>query len=151
MTVRKGAIPWGRMASCAAIDNRRACRLPIGTQLARLPHKRALILAVGALVVAQSKALVNQVLDALVLGASMPLESGEIRHTELGETTEGRLQLVVWTWRRRRIRVVTAFPADRKGAYFGSASRENTMPKKKLVERSEEHTSELQSLRHLVC
>src|ERR1019366_1701060 len=38
------------MASCAAIDNRRACRFPIGTQLAKLPHKRALILAVTALV-----------------------------------------------------------------------------------------------------
>src|ERR1022692_2700237 len=37
------------MESCAAIDNRRACRLPgypLGrTQLAKLPHKRALILA----------------------------------------------------------------------------------------------------------
>ena len=31
---------WGRMISCAAIDNRRACRLSIGTQLAKLPHKR---------------------------------------------------------------------------------------------------------------
>jgi hypothetical protein len=28
------------MASCAAIGNRRACRLPTGTQLAKLPHKR---------------------------------------------------------------------------------------------------------------
>ena len=27
------------MASCAAIGNRRACRLPIGTQLTKLPHK----------------------------------------------------------------------------------------------------------------
>ena len=56
--------------------------------------------------------------EQVVLGASLPLEmdgrSGEDRHTELGETTEGRLLLVVWTWRRRRIRVVTAFPAKRK-------------------------------------
>jgi len=56
--------------------------------------------------------------EQIVLGTSLPLESdersGEIRHTELGETTEGRLLLVVWTWRRRRIRVVTAFPANRK-------------------------------------
>jgi hypothetical protein len=27
------------MASCAAIGNRRACRLPTGTQLAKLPHE----------------------------------------------------------------------------------------------------------------
>ena len=56
--------------------------------------------------------------EQVVLGASLPLEieerSGEDRHTELGETTEGRLLLVVWTWRRHRIRVVTAFPANRK-------------------------------------
>jgi len=29
------------MTSCAAIDNRRACRLSIGTQLGKLPHKAA--------------------------------------------------------------------------------------------------------------
>ena len=56
--------------------------------------------------------------EQVVLGASLPLvteeRGGEDRHTELGETTEGRLLLVVWTWRRRRIRVVTAFPARRK-------------------------------------
>lgn len=56
--------------------------------------------------------------EQVVLGASLPLEteerSGEDRHTESGETTAGRLLLVVWTWRRRRIRVVTAFPANRK-------------------------------------
>lgn len=56
--------------------------------------------------------------EQVVLGATLPIEteerSGEDRHTELGETTAGRLLLVVWTWRRRRIRVVTAFPANRK-------------------------------------
>jgi len=56
--------------------------------------------------------------EQVVLGASLPLKtdrrSGEHRHTELGQTTEGRLLLVAWTWRRRRIRVVTAFPAKRK-------------------------------------
>ncbi len=56
--------------------------------------------------------------EQVILGASLPIEaqerSGEDRHTELGETTQGRLLLVVWTWRRRRIRVVTAFPANRK-------------------------------------
>jgi uncharacterized DUF497 family protein len=56
--------------------------------------------------------------EQVVVGASLPVvtdeRGGEDRHTELGETTEGRLLLVVWTWRRRRIRVVTAFPAKRK-------------------------------------
>ena len=56
--------------------------------------------------------------EQVIRGASLPLETGERggedRHTELGETDEGRLLLVVWTWRRRRIRVVTAFPANRK-------------------------------------
>lgn len=56
--------------------------------------------------------------EQVIMGASLPLESeersGEERHTELGETLAGRLPLVAWTWRRRRIRVVTAFPANRK-------------------------------------
>lgn len=56
--------------------------------------------------------------EQIILGVSLPLateeRSGEDRHTELGETEEGRLLLVVWTWRRRRIRVVTAFPTNRK-------------------------------------
>lgn len=56
--------------------------------------------------------------ERVVSGASLPIEtgerSGEERHTELGETATGRLRVVVWTWRRRRIRVVTAFPASRK-------------------------------------
>ncbi len=60
--------------------------------------------------------------EQIILGASLPLETeergGEDRHTELGETTDGRLLLVVWTWRSRRIRVVTAFPAKRKWRAF---------------------------------
>ena len=31
---------WGRMASGAAIGNRRAGRFPIGPQVTNLPHKR---------------------------------------------------------------------------------------------------------------
>ncbi len=54
----------------------------------------------------------EQVID----GASLPIETegrgGEERRTELGQTAAGRLLVVVWTWRRRRIRVVTAFPAS---------------------------------------
>ena len=56
--------------------------------------------------------------EEVVSGASLPVHTeereGEERHTELGETAAGRLLVVVWTWRRRRIRVVTAFPAKRR-------------------------------------
>ena len=56
--------------------------------------------------------------EQVVLGASLPLEieerSGEERHTALGETSAGRLLVVVWMWRQGKIRVVTAFPAKRK-------------------------------------
>jgi len=56
--------------------------------------------------------------EQVLLGASLPIEaeerSGEERHTELGNTAAGRLLVVVWTWRQERIRVVTAFPANRK-------------------------------------
>ena len=38
---QQGIVPFqeGTMVSCAAIVNRRRCRSPIGTQLAKLPHK----------------------------------------------------------------------------------------------------------------
>src|SRR6266545_3202349 len=56
--------------------------------------------------------------EEVVSGGALPIEnetrSGEDRHTDLGETTAGRLLVVVWTWRKGRIRVVTAFPANRK-------------------------------------
>ena len=56
--------------------------------------------------------------EQVVSGAAVPLESeergGEERHTELGETAEGRLLIVVWTWRGQRIRIITAFPANQK-------------------------------------
>ena len=54
--------------------------------------------------------------EEVVSGASVPLETedraGEERHAELGATAKGRLPIVAWTWRRRKIRVVTAFPAN---------------------------------------
>ena len=56
--------------------------------------------------------------EEVLAGASVSLETekrgGEERQAELGETAQGRLLTVVWTWRRRKIRVVTAFPANRK-------------------------------------
>jgi uncharacterized DUF497 family protein len=56
--------------------------------------------------------------EQVVLGSPLPLDieerAGENRHTDLGETVGGRLLLVIWTWRKHRIRVVTAFPAKRK-------------------------------------
>jgi uncharacterized DUF497 family protein len=56
--------------------------------------------------------------EQVLSGAALPLESeergSEWRHTELGETAAGRLLLVVWTWRGQRIRIITAFPANRK-------------------------------------
>lgn len=66
--------------------------------------------------------------EQVVSAGSLPLEtaerSGEERHTELGETADGRLLLVVWTWRGQRIRVVTAFPATRKWRAFWNRVRE---------------------------
>ena len=39
LATSKVRFQWGRMASCAAIGNRRACRLPTGTQFAKVPHE----------------------------------------------------------------------------------------------------------------
>jgi len=63
--------------------------------------------------------------EEVVSGASLPLRdtmsgAGEERHAELGTTARGRLLIVAWTWRRRKVRVVTAFPANRNGAHFGA-------------------------------
>ena len=56
--------------------------------------------------------------EQVLTGATLPLQTderdGEERHTDVGETAGGRLLIVAWTWRRRTIRVVTAFPANRK-------------------------------------
>ena len=56
--------------------------------------------------------------ERVLTGATLPLQTderdGEERYTDLGKTAGGRLLIVAWTWRRRRIRVVTAFPANRK-------------------------------------
>ena len=45
--------------------------------------------------------------DPLDLG--MEIVEGEERYLNLGATTEGRVLLVVTTWREDRVRVVTAF------------------------------------------
>ncbi|MGA2595227.1 MAG: BrnT family toxin [Bryobacteraceae bacterium] len=56
--------------------------------------------------------------EQVISGSSLPIQteqrSGEERHTDLGQTAAGRLLVVVWTWRRRRIRVVTAFPPNQR-------------------------------------
>lgn len=56
--------------------------------------------------------------EEVIAGSSFPLareeRGGEERNTELGETAAGRLLVVVWAWRREKVRVVTAFPAGRK-------------------------------------
>lgn len=56
----------------------------------------------------------EQVVSAPSLPVASEERGGEERHTELGQTAAGRLLVVVWTWRRRRVRVVTAFPASGK-------------------------------------
>jgi len=52
--------------------------------------------------------LLNEPID---LPAQM--RSGEERSVQVGETDEGRILMVVTTWRGGRVRVVTAFPGNR--------------------------------------
>jgi len=65
-----------------------------------------------------SPAEVEEVFVDTPLPLAIDERGGEERHTELGETASGRLLVVVWTRRRRKIRVVTAFPANRKWRRF---------------------------------
>ncbi len=56
--------------------------------------------------------------EQVVLNQPLDLEvqsrSGEERTLQLGETDAGRILLVVTTYRGNKLRVVTAFPANKK-------------------------------------
>jgi uncharacterized DUF497 family protein len=56
------------------------------------------------------------------------LDSGEERVLELGHTKAGRVLFIVWTLRARRIRVVTAFPANRKTSSSYYKRKKNEEP-----------------------
>jgi uncharacterized DUF497 family protein len=66
--------------------------------------------------------ITEQEAKEIVCGSSLPIgteeRGGEQGHIELGETSRGRLLLVVWTWRGAHVRIVTAFPANRKWRAF---------------------------------
>lgn len=66
--------------------------------------------------------ITQQEAEEIVCGSSLPIGTdrlgGENRHVELGETSRGRLLIVVWTWRGAQVRIVTAFPASRKWRAF---------------------------------
>jgi uncharacterized DUF497 family protein len=48
------------------------------------------------------------------LDLEVTTRKGEERTIQIGETDEGRILVVVSTWRGNKLRVVTAFPANRK-------------------------------------
>ena len=60
--------------------------------------------------------------DPVDLGIEMV--EGEERHLNLGITVQGRILLVVTTWREDRIRVVTAFEPIRRLIQFYYQERE---------------------------
>jgi uncharacterized DUF497 family protein len=55
----------------------------------------------------------EQVVTNCPLYLDYSIQSGEIRHREVGETATGRILLVVSTIRNDRIRVITAYPPSR--------------------------------------
>jgi uncharacterized DUF497 family protein len=56
----------------------------------------------------------EQVINNSPFDLEYQLRNDESRTVQLGETDAGRVLVVVTTWRGRKIRVVTAFPANRK-------------------------------------
>jgi uncharacterized DUF497 family protein len=56
--------------------------------------------------------------EQVVLNEPLDLEvqirGGEERTLQVGETDAGRILIVVTTWRGQKVRVVTAFPANKK-------------------------------------
>jgi len=48
------------------------------------------------------------------LDLELQLRGGEKRTVQVGETDAGRILVLVTTWRKGKIRVVTAFPAKKR-------------------------------------
>jgi uncharacterized protein len=55
----------------------------------------------------------EQVIDNSPLYLDYTIQSGEIRHREVGETAAGRILQVVSTTRNDQMRVITAYPPSR--------------------------------------
>jgi uncharacterized DUF497 family protein len=60
-----------------------------------------------------SPAEAEQVIDDSPLYLDYSIQSGEVRHREIGETATGRILVVVSTTRVERIRVITAYSPSR--------------------------------------
>ena len=60
----------------------------------------------------------EQVIENDPLDIELQLVNREQRTLHLGETSLGRVLYVVATMRKEKIRVISAFPADRKGRRF---------------------------------
>ena len=56
----------------------------------------------------------EQVISNDPLDAGIEIVDGEERFLNLGSTNQGRILLVVTTWREHRIRVVSAFAASKR-------------------------------------
>ncbi len=56
----------------------------------------------------------EQVVLGDLLDVEVQLRNGEERTIQVGETDSGRVLVVVTTFRGQRLRVVTAFPANKK-------------------------------------
>jgi uncharacterized DUF497 family protein len=65
-----------------------------------------------------SRAEAEQVVENNPLDLERQIRNSEGRMLHLGETTSGRVLFVVVTVRNRMLRVVTAFPANRKARKF---------------------------------
>jgi uncharacterized DUF497 family protein len=65
-----------------------------------------------------SRAEAEQVIENNPFDLERQIRNGEERILHLGETTAGRVLFVVVTVRNKMLRVVTAFPANRKARKF---------------------------------
>jgi len=66
----------------------------------------------------------EQVIRNDPVGVGMEIVEGEERYLNLGATVQGRVLLVVTTWREDRIRVVTAFEPIKRLIHFYYQKRE---------------------------
>jgi uncharacterized DUF497 family protein len=61
-----------------------------------------------------SRSEVEEVFESGFLDLEYDIEDGEERYKSLGATVQGRILVVVWTFRGERIRPITAYTASKR-------------------------------------
>jgi uncharacterized protein len=76
----------------------------------------------------------EEVIQNNPIDLEVQLRNGEERVLQLGETTAHRILVVVTTWRGRKIRVVTSFPASKQLRMFYAAHKGTSNEREEITD-----------------